>query len=384
MDWTLSTVSWGFDSVDKTSASYAVFIGLFILVASLLLSRSRQRLWSYIIVWSVYPLLSLWLAFFLGRDIFDALNLLSMATFLGGVGLFCACSYYAWPHYKKFASVFAFCAVCLTAVGIDAFIVEPTWLEVRHEKITSNKVQKPLRIAVISDLQTDRVGNFERTVLKQAMDAQPDMVLLPGDYIQAYHEEFDEQVVKLRACLKDSKVSAPLGVFATQGDSERREWVSIFKDLPVTTFPKSETIAVGRNNDHANPEVMVTGLTLRDSWRLSYQIPQTKNFHIVVAHRPDYMLKAREGDLLIAGHTHGGQVQLPIYGPLLTFSDAPREWCGGCCITNEEGRTFVITRGVGMEREHAPRLRFFCRPEIVIIDVVPGAISSASPSESRI
>jgi len=85
------------------------------------------------------------------------------------------------------------------------------------------------------------------------------------------------------------------------------------------------------------------------------------------------MLSAKEGDLFVAGHTHGGQVQLPIYGPLLTFSEAPRDWCGGCCVSRDDGKTFMITRGVGMERERAPRLRFFCHPEIVVIDVVPKA-----------
>jgi predicted MPP superfamily phosphohydrolase len=370
MDWTLSSINWPLDAIDKTIATYAVFLGVYILFSALVLVRLRKRLWSYLVLWTIYPLACMWLAFFLGRGIFDALNLMAMAVFIGGTGLLATCAGFAWPTYKKFATVFAVFSLTLSVIGIDAFIIEPAWLEVRHEKVVSAKVHKPIRLVVISDLQTDHVGNFERKVFQKTMEAKPDMVLLPGDYIQAYSAQYRDQVTKLRAILKELKVSAPLGVYATQGDSERNGWPEIFKDLPIYPFHESDTLVAGKNGPPED-EVVVTGLTLKDSWRLRYQIPHTDKFHIVVAHRPDFMLGAGEGDLFVAGHTHGGQVQLPIYGPLLTFSEAPREWCGGCCVTRDDGKTFMITRGVGMERERAPRLRFFCHPEIVVIDVVP-------------
>jgi len=369
MDWTVSSIYWVYDAMDKTSALYAGFLGVYILTTALVLSRLRKHLWSYLAVWAAYPLACLWVSFFLGRDIFDALNLLAMGVFIGGVGMFAVCAGFAWPMYKKFASVFAAFAVMLAVIGLDAFVIEPTWLEVRHEKIVSSKLHKPIRMVVISDLQTDRVGSFERSVFEKTLAEKPDLVILPGDYIQAFPAQHDEQVQKLRALLKELNVTARLGVFATQGDSERKNWQTIFKDLPVLSFGESDTFVAGKNGP-PEEEVVITGLTLKDSWKLRYDIPKTDKFHIVVGHRPDYMSSAKEGDLLIAGHTHGGQVQIPFYGPLLTFSEAPRKMCGGCCVTHDN-QTFMITRGVGMERWHAPRLRFFCRPEIVVIDVVP-------------
>jgi predicted MPP superfamily phosphohydrolase len=77
-----------------------------------------------------------------------------------------------------------------------------------------------------------------------------------------------------------------------------------------------------------------------------------------------------QADLLIAGHTHGGQVRLPFIGPLVTFSRVPRAWAAGLTRLSED-RTLIVSRGVGMERMDAPRLRFLCRPEIVVIDVQP-------------
>ena len=61
---------------------------------------------------------------------------------------------------------------------------------------------------------------------------------------------------------------------------------------------------------------------------------------------------------------------MPGYGPLITFSSVPKSWAAGLTELGSE-RWLLVSRGVGMERGHAPRLRFFCRPEIVLLEIVP-------------
>ena len=108
-----------------------------------------------------------------------------------------------------------------------------------------------------------------------------------------------------------------------------------------------------------------------DSYSTTPPIPRVSSYHVVFGHRPDYAMTHPPGDLLIAGHTHGGQVRLPLLGPLLTLSDVPRAWATGHTVL-PWGAHLLVSRGTGMERHEAPRLRFFCRPEVAIIDLVPG------------
>jgi len=93
-------------------------------------------------------------------------------------------------------------------------------------------------------------------------------------------------------------------------------------------------------------------------------------FHVVLGHSPNFALGRIEADLLVAGHTHGGQVRVPLVGPLVTLSKVPRRWAAGLTDLPGGGR-LLVSRGVGMEGGSAPRLRLFCRPELVVIDLAP-------------
>jgi hypothetical protein len=73
-------------------------------------------------------------------------------------------------------------------------------------------------------------------------------------------------------------------------------------------------------------------------------------------------------DLYLCGHTHGGQVRLPFYGALVTFSRYGKKYEAGEYIV---GNTVMyVNRGVGMEN-NAPRIRFLTRPEVALIEVKP-------------
>jgi hypothetical protein len=93
----------------------------------------------------------------------------------------------------------------------------------------------------------------------------------------------------------------------------------------------------------------------------------------MIGHSPNYSLGQVEADLLIAGHTHGGQLRIPLFGPVFTLSQVPGSWTSGMTLI-APGRRLIVSRGIGMERGNAPRMRFLCRPELLILDLAPSGL----------
>jgi len=77
-----------------------------------------------------------------------------------------------------------------------------------------------------------------------------------------------------------------------------------------------------------------------------------------------------DADLLLAGHTHGGQIPAFLRAPVMLLVGFPRISAAHIAEI-APGKTLIISRGIGMERGAAPQMRFLCRPELVIVDVLP-------------
>jgi predicted MPP superfamily phosphohydrolase len=105
---------------------------------------------------------------------------------------------------------------------------------------------------------------------------------------------------------------------------------------------------------------------------------------ILLAHRPDAVLDLPTDsaiDLVVAGHTHGGQVVIPGFGPPVTFTDVPRHVARGG-LHEVDGSLLYLSSGVGVERAGAPRLRLFSRPSVGILDLVSSPLDGPSPTRS--
>lgn len=275
-------------------------------------------------------------------------------------------AYGAWLMRRKaprWALAFAAAVLLIEGIAADAFLIEPYWLEVTHQTLVSEKLSRAIRLAIVADLQTDQIGDYEREALARVMAERPDLVLFAGDYLQEYNDQRRAELrAQLRGVLEQLDFNAPLGAFAVGGNADLPDWEEIFVDTPISSTAATRSFDVG--------PLIVTALSMTDSFRKTTRVPASQKFQIVVGHAPNFALGEVDADLLVAGHTHGGQVRAPWLGPLLTLSLVPRSWAAGTTELGG-GRTLIVSRGIGMERGFAPRLRFLCRPQLVIVDLVP-------------
>lgn len=301
----------------------------------------------------------------LARDSFDLARLLAWTTFAHLPFLLAGMAALCWRVRRDGAYLFAAGVVVLLLVAGDAFLIEPRWLQVRHRTLTTDKLDAPLRVAVVADIQTDRPGPYELRAMQAVMDARPDLILFAGDYIHLGRRsrDYDAESAALNAIFHQVDLDAPLGMYAVQGNVDwPGEWPQVFAGLPVTAVHETTRFDVG--------PISLIALSMWDSFRAEVPVEASDTYQIVLGHSPNFSLGPIQADLLIAGHTHGGQVRIPFMGPLVSASAVPNAWAAG--VTEiRPGTTLLVSRGIGLERSYAPRLRFLCRPELVILDLVP-------------
>ena len=264
--------------------------------------------------------------------------------------------------------VAAVAAVGLASLGAWSSLVEPFRLGVSHVAVPCDSGR--MRIALLTDIQTDDVGDYERRVFETLRAEAPDLVLFAGDYVQVPdNAAYVAQTAALAAAI--GPLHPPLGAWAVRGDVDGEHWEQGFADTGVHVVRDSTTFALQQADGRP---FWLTALATPDSRSMDPPVPSEPGLHIVFGHAPDFVLSpvvARSApQLVLAGHTHGGQIQVPGFGPLLTLTKVPRAWASGV-TPMDWGGTLVVSRGIGMERLEAPRVRFWCAPEIVVLDLGP-------------
>ena len=240
--------------------------------------------------------------------------------------------------------------------------VEPFWIEVSHVRVASSKVSSPVRILHISDTHCDGWGPREKELLEIVRREKPDLMAFTGDAINNPGEG-------LKAFrLLGRSLQAPSGGFAVGGNWDVWYWnhLDLFGGTAWRALDGDGALLGVRGN-----RLWVCGAAYDGPWRQALAGAPPDAFTLFLYHTPDLARESRmqEADLYLAGHTHGGQVCLPLYGAMVTLSKHGKDYEGGLYRI---GRcALYVCRGLGMEGGIAPRVRFWCRPEVVVIDLVP-------------
>jgi len=106
------------------------------------------------------------------------------------------------------------------------------------------------------------------------------------------------------------------------------------------------------------------------SWKKIAPDISTDTLNIMITHSPDLIPDVSSSgkvDFYFCGHSHGGQVRVPLYGALITLCYTGKKYEMG--LYREGGMTAYTNRGVGMEGGAAPRVRFLAPPELALITI---------------
>lgn len=264
----------------------------------------------------------------------------------------------------------------VAGAGLYARVVEPHWLTIGRHKVKLGKGigGRPMKVLQLSDLHASATVSldFIREAVRMGLDLQPDLICLTGDFITRGYQHLDGYAEVLRPLT----ASAP--TFACLGNHDGGLWAVRRRGYPDSSRVREVLAKAGvlllhnsaRTIRVCDSDLRIVGLG--DLWAgemqplIAFANPDSKaQKTIVLSHNPDTKdyLKDYPWDLLLSGHTHGGQVKLPFIGAPVSsvrdrrFQEGLHEW---------QGRWIHVTRGVG----NLHGIRFNCPPEVSLLTVL--------------
>jgi predicted MPP superfamily phosphohydrolase len=257
------------------------------------------------------------------------------------------------------------------AVLLILLIVWIIWsnvsIKVTHYTITSPKLPNNFdgfRIVQISDLHNTSFGKDNKRLLDTIRKASPDIIVITGDLIDFYHPNIEVSI----AFIEDALNIAPC--FYVNGNHEFRltnEYpsfrnqlqqlgVTVLEDNSILYEIGGESICIAGLSDYAFVSTEFINATF-----------QEQTYNILLSHRPDHYeaYKQSIADLVLCGHTHGGQIRLPLIGAVKAPGQSLfPEYDVGMFQLNDT--TMIISQGLG---NSSIPIRFNCQPEVVVIEL---------------
>lgn len=201
---------------------------------------------------------------------------------------------------------------------------------------------------------------------------RPDLVALGGDYVQRARFHHLQRPGSHQGYIAPGvgvlgELRAPLGRFAVLGNHDRRESVMLTRRA-LADHGFTELTNAGVWLERGGARLWLCGVddwaTGRPNLRAALGDTTLDDACLLLSHNPDFVERIRDPrvDLVLSGHTHGGQVVLPLIGAPVTASRYGRKYVHGL-VQGPSARVYV-SRGVGTI---GPPVRLRCPPEVALI-----------------
>jgi uncharacterized protein len=220
------------------------------------------------------------------------------------------------------------------------------------------------RILHLTDLHADGLTGFADVVSERIRDLDVDLCVMTGDYRFEVRGSCQRVYPPMERIL--NSINARLGIVGILGNHDVSDEVLELERMGVRMLI-NDALEVRHHRD----SVWVIGVDDPhyygcDDLPGALRAVPSEAFKILLVHTPEIIKEAEAYgvDLYLCGHTHGGQICLPLIGPIIVHTNCPREYTRGVWrYKNLQGYT---SAGVGAS---GVPVRFFCPPEIGLIEL---------------
>jgi predicted MPP superfamily phosphohydrolase len=267
----------------------------------------------------------------------------------------------------------------LTAATVYACFYEASVLRTRRVRVDVPGWTGALRVVHLSDLHIERLTRRDEAMIAAVRAARPDLVLLTGDYISIDWRDAHSLAALHEVLTALGSIPTRYGTFASRGNVDRTAGThTAFAGTGVRLL-ENEVVRVCMG-DQPLELVAVNCKEGHHWWNDSAAFAATLaaagpkapgTLRILLYHTPDMIEEAAAGevDLYLCGHTHGGQIRLPGLGAVFSSARYGRHYDRGLHRLPHGGAIYT-TSGVGLEGMGLPRARFFCPPEVAVLELV--------------
>lgn len=252
---------------------------------------------------------------------------------------------------RKFVTAALLAAATPVAIGADARLLEPQWVKVTRLRLN----EKPThRFVHFSDLHHKGDREHTKSVVELINSLSPDFVCFTGDILE--EAKYLPEALGLLSCIKSPLYGVP-------GNHDYTSGVS-FEDIGQCFASTGGAWLMDEQMMIANGKINLIGLALL-SPRHPAPVPAAGVMNLVMFHYPIWAKRMGDEkfDLMLAGHSHGCQVRIPFYGPVVR-PYAVGEYDLG--LFHTKAGPLYVTSGIGW---FPLPVRFNCRPEIVVVEV---------------
>jgi len=294
--------------------------------------------------------------------------------------------------------------VWIIAIAVAAFFIYIRYVEPYAFRVT--RVDAPCRLRCpkaltalhLSDLHFREGDHAKLSFVQSLAREEVDLVFVTGDIIDR-----PDGIPYAREAL--SVFRPRIGLFVVLGGHDYFEttWRDVLKHA---VHPGDRTVSKSNDWEHLANALRETGAIILDNERttvsvdgqpliiagtgdafvaradLDASLPDAEDIPrtILLTHCLDIWreIAARGVPMVFAGHSHGGQIRLPLIGALVTRCSLPTKWARG--LFRVEDTVYHLNNGVGAG--WLTDIRFLCRPEASVVRIYPGA-SCAQPADER-